>query len=496
MPRPKNDLPVLKLRKERRNKAGRVTHKAQFFIYADGHQHFLGIGPDDLGAAKAALRAFIAQRHAEEVAKPSNRAKRRSSAETPIADVIAHYSLLVSPRFDPSEISPGKPNQKRDFLHRMETLLGFWGQRVVDDIDATTCGEFAEYVNPATGNRISVSSARRCLEDLRAAVKRYVKDRMMSADGDYVFELPSANPARYGFFTRDQMARLVWASYRKKQTYSFTGKRAKVETRGQTKETTARPRRHIARFLLVGVYTGTRTDRIERASFYKEDGRPWVDVDAGVFYRNWDGEMVPDNKRAGPIRIPGRLLAHMRRWKANGARYVVEHQEGKTGSTSSAFFRLLRETLKPEEVASQDLNRHALKHTCATWLMMAGESIGDIAGYLETSEAIVRKHYGHHHPDHQAGLGDAFTTGRAGRIRFGREDKGAKTQTAANNAAVAGEVRRAIRDVLELMDAPLPAFAVLDSTPDAGLSLLRESVKRAARMGDWSSILNRENETA
>jgi hypothetical protein len=175
--------------------------------------------------------------------------------------------VRVAPRFEPTETSPGKPNQKRDFLHRMDMLLGYWGEKVVDDIDATTCAEFAEYVNPETGNRISLSSARRCLEDLRAAVKRYVKDRQMSADGDYVFELPAANAARYGFFTRDQMARLVWASYRKKGSYSFTGKRAKAETRGQTKETASRPRRHIARFLLVGVFTVILKYRIELASF-------------------------------------------------------------------------------------------------------------------------------------------------------------------------------------------------------------------------------------
>jgi hypothetical protein len=375
----------------------------------------------------------------------------------------------------------------------MTTILAFWGEKFVDDIDANTCEEFCEFTDPETGKQIASSSARRCLEDLRAAVKRYVKDRKMSAGGDYVFDLPVANPARYGFFSRSQMARLVWAAYRKKQTYSFTGRRARADKRGMTKTTNARPRRHIARFLLAGVYTGTRTDRLERASFYQEPGRPFIDTETGIFYRNAVGEMVPDNKRAGPVRIPGRLLAHMRRWKANGARYLVEHQEGKTGSTSSAFFRLLRETLKPEEIAAMDLNRHAMKHTFATWAMMAGEPMIEIAGYLDTSEKIIRTHYGHHHPDHQAGLGDAFTSGRAGRIRFGREEtKKAPRQTAANNSLLAEEVRGAIRDLLELFDAPVHLFAVLDSTPDGGLVSLRESVKRSARSGNWDAVVEKE----
>jgi hypothetical protein len=502
MPRPKNDLPTLKLRKERRDKRGKVTHKAQYFIYDNDKQHFLGISPDDPGAvetAKAALREYVAKKHAEEVAKPSGRPQRLAPHEVQIADVLAHYSLLVAPRFEPTDVSPrGKPQQKRDFLHRMTVLLDFWGEKVVDDIDAISCGEFAKHINPETKLPISASSARRCLEDLRAAVRRYVHDRKMAGGGDYVFELPEANAARYGFFTRSQMARLVWTAYRKKQTYSFTGKRARSDKRGQMKETSARPRRHIARFLLVGVYTGTRTARIEAASFYPEPGRPYVDVDAGIFYRNWVGERVPDNKRAGPIRLPDRLLGHMRRWKKNGARYVVEHQPGKTGSTASAFFRHLGETLTKSEIKAMDLNRHTLKHTYATWAMMAGEEMEDVAGYLDTSSKIIERHYGHHHPGHQAKLTNAFTTGRAGRPRFGREDdKKAKAEpTAANNPAVAGEVRRAIRDLLELFDAPVELYAVLDSTPDSGLSVLRERVKRSARSGDWSAAFGREPEDA
>jgi hypothetical protein len=503
MPRPKNDLPTLKLRKERRDKQGRVTHKAQYFIYDNDKQHFLGISPDDpraIETAKAALREYVAKRHAEEVAKPSGRPQRLAPHEVQIADVLAHYSLLVAPRFEPTDVSPrGKPQQKRDFLHRMTVLLDFWGEKVVDDIDAISCGEFAKHTNPETGLPISASSARRCLEDLRAAVRRYVHDRKMAGGGDYVFELPEANAARYGFFTRSQMARLVWAAYRKKQTYSFTGKRAKAETRGQKKETSARPRRHIARFMLVGVYTGTRTARIESASFYLEPGRPYVDVEAGIFYRNAVGEMVPDNKRAGPVRIPGRLLAHMRRWKAAGARYVVEHRPGQSGSTASAFFRLLKEVLSEAEIAAMDLNRHTLKHTCATWAMIAARPIAEVAGYLETSDKIIRKHYGHHHPDHQAGFGDAFTTGRAGRIEFGRDEKAKKVKaepTAANNPVLAAEVRRSIRDMLDLVHAPVELYGVLDSTPDAGVSVLRENVKRAASSGDWSAALGREPEDA
>lgn len=486
MPRPRNDLPTLKLRKARYSGKGSLTHKAQYFIYDRGQQHFTGIGPDDPGAAeaaKAALRAYVAKRHAEEVAKPK-KASRTPPEETLIADVVAYYSLKTSPRYEPSEANPGgDPNQKRDFLFRMNALLDYWGEKVVDDIDMETCAEFSKLH--------ATSTARRCLEDLRSACNVYVKARKMASGGDYVFDLPAPNPPRYGFFTRDQMARLVWAAYRKKQKYSFTGKRAKTENRGRTIETATRPRRHIARFLLTAVATGTRTDRIERAGFYQEPGRPWIDVDGGIFYRAWSGEFVPSNKGADPVRIPKRLLWHMKRWKKNGARYLIEYQ-GKSGGCASAFFRLLRETLTEAEIEAMDLNRHALKHTCATWLMMAGEPMGKIAGYLSTSEKTIEKHYGHHHPDHQHGIGDAFTTGRAGRAGFGRDAKAAEKPTAANHPAVAAEVRRSVRELLEAFEAPVVAFSVLSAVPDAGLEGFRESVKRAGRSGDWAAVLGKE----
>src|SRR5690606_673861 len=194
-------------------------------------------------------------------------------------------------------------------------------------------------------------------------------DELM-ADTRVNFKLPPPPRARYRFYTREQAAKIVWSAYRKRGSYSFTGKRAKDETRGQTKTTNARPTRHIARFFLTAIYTGTRTERIEQASFIKEDGRPWIDLERGIFYRAWDGEMVPDNKRADPIRIPMRLLAHMRRWHKNGAKYLVEWN-GRPVGTASAFFRLLKEVITDEQ-ERKGLNRHSTRHTAATWLMQGG----------------------------------------------------------------------------------------------------------------------------
>lgn len=497
MPRPKNDAPTLKIRRYKPDARGYVR-PAQWYIYDSGKQHYLGLGKDDLEEAQARLREYIAKKHAEELAKPKKRPRAVPASEKLLEEVIAYYMLDTAPRFevDP-EAEPGAARkakkQKKDFLDRMELLLDYWTGKVVDDIDKRTCKEFAEFVNPKTGKRISPSTARRCLEDLRAAVNLNIADRMLAKDGEHVFHLPPPNPPRYGFFTRGQVARLVWNAYRKRGTYTYSAKRSSEDKAGVTKVTDLRPMRHVARFLLVAVYTGTRTDRVEQASFYPEQGRPWVDVDAGIFYRSWHGEMVPDNKRANPIRIPVRLLGHLRRWKKLGARYVVEYR-GRPVGTASAFFRLLRETIPAEERQAQRLNRHACKHTCATWLMQAGRPLSEVAGFLSTDEKTIVKHYGHHHPDYQAGVSEAFSSG-AGRIRSRRERDvrpAAALPSAASSPAVAAEVRRAIRDILDVAAAPLAMLRVLDATPDTGLETLREAVKRSARSGDWSSLLGEE----
>ncbi|WP_181169241.1 integrase [Mesorhizobium sp. B2-2-2] len=389
----------------------------------------------------------------------------------PVADVIAAYTLDVSPRFTE------KPKQMRDFTKRMGALLDFWGDKVVSDINKKSCGTFAE--------RHAASTARRYLEDLRAAVELAIADEAME-DTRINFKLPPAPLARYRFYTRGQVAKLVWESFRKKGSYSFTGKRAKAEKRGATKATAARPTRHIARFLLAAVYTGTRTERIEQASYIKEEGRPWIDLENGIFYRSWDGERVPDNKRADPIRIPLRLLAHMRRWHKNGARYLIEWN-GKPVGTSSAFFRLLKRVI-PNDAERAGLNKHSCKHTCATWAMQAGvKNYSTIAGYLSIDEKTLKKHYGHHHPDFQGEIDDAFTSGSAGRIRS-RRDKDKAAAGAADNALTA-ERRRALVDVIDATNGPLELVPIIEKTPGTDLSMLRERILRAARSGDWSGLV-------
>ena len=130
-------------------------------------------------------------------------------------------------------------------------------------------------------------------------------------------------------------------------------------------------------------------------------------------------------KRQPPVPLPPRLLAHLRRWKASGQRFVVEWERRPVKRVSKAFRAVVR------ELGLKDVMPHTLRHTAATWLMQAGVDPWVAAGFLGMTVQTLLDNYGHHHPDHLAGAVRALnrgtnhgtgksqtglSTGRSGRI--------------------------------------------------------------------------------
>jgi integrase len=56
---------------------------------------------------------------------------------------------------------------------------------------------------------------------------------------------------------------------------------------------------------------------------------------------------------------------------------------------------------------------HVLRHTAATWLMRFGVPLWEAAGYLGMTEEVLEAIYGHHHPEHQKNVENAFTRSQA-----------------------------------------------------------------------------------
>jgi integrase len=252
------------------------------------------------------------------------------------------------------------------------------------DINGALCRAYAVH-------RGSEQAARRELEDLRAAINHHRREGLCNVVVDIVLP-PKAQP-RQRWLTRSEAARLIWAAWRYHQPQGGV-------------PTDRHMRRHVARFILVGLYTGTRGGAICAASFTPAIGRGHVDLENGVFHRLPQGQRET-NKRQPTIRLPRRLLAHLRRWRDKGISKsaVVEFDSRPVASVKKAFANVAR------DAGLEGVTPHVLRHTAVTWAMQGGADRYEAAGFFGLGMKMLESVYGHHHPDHQKGVGEALTRG-------------------------------------------------------------------------------------
>jgi integrase len=219
--------------------------------------------------------------------------------------------------------------------------------------------------------------------------------------------LPERGKPRDRWLTRSEVARLLWVCIR----YREHQKVHRGSAKGQVARTRKRPLYHLARFILLGVYTGSRAGAIATASPYPAPGRSFVDLHHGIFYRLTIGAKET-NKRQPPVPIPPRLIAHLRRWAALGIarEHIVEWNGKPVQSVKTAF----KSAVKLAGLTGR-ISPHTLRHTAATWLMQAGVDKWEAAGFLGMSPEILERVYGHHHPDYLRTAASAIGYGRPAR---------------------------------------------------------------------------------
>lgn len=235
-------------------------------------------------------------------------------------------------------------------------LAGFWGGKTVSHITARSCREYA--------SNYSSAAARRHLEVLRAAVGYYNGERgpLVSIP---TFALPSPAQPRSRWLNRTEAARLL-------------------------KEARALP--HLRRFVLMGLYTGSRPGTIISLTWDQ------IDIARGVLHRRAAGEAEDARKRRPPVRLGKRILSHLRRWRRLDppeVRYLCHYDGRMILSLQHSFVQAVR------RAGLVKVTPHTLRHTRATWLMQAGVPIWEAAGHLGMTVEMLSKVYGHHHPDWQ-----------------------------------------------------------------------------------------------
>jgi integrase len=196
----------------------------------------------------------------------------------------------------------------------------------------------------------------------------------------------------------------------------------------QTRRTVGR---HVARFILVGLYTGTRSAAICGAALMPTVGKGHVDLEQGVFYRRAIGRRQT-NKRQPPVKLPPRLLAHLRRWARLrlSKKAVVEWNGKPVANVRKGFAAAAR------AAGLDDVTPHVLRHTCATWLMQEGVNLWDAAGFLGMTVQQLEQGYGHHHPDYQ----EAAVAALGG--PYGARNSVNKTRRASLNVTKIGDISK------------------------------------------------------
>ena len=178
--------------------------------------------------------------------------------------------------------------------------------------------------------------------------------------------------------------------------------------------------RHVARFILIAIYTGRVRARCSTCSGCRRRRGAISTSTARFLYRRGQGRRQ-SRKRQPPARIDARLLPHLRRWRkrdlAEGITYVVHYRGVGVGKLRRSWERVRKLAgLGPDVVP------HTCRHTAATWQMQAGTDHFEAAGYLGMSVETLLKVYGHHHPNFQSAAAQANHKRRVKRRRDGSRD--------------------------------------------------------------------------
>jgi integrase len=128
----------------------------------------------------------------------------------------------------------------------------------------------------------------------RAAINHHAKEGLHREN--VRMTLPPKGEPRDQWLTKREAAALLWQCWRYRENQTIHSGAAK----GGLVKTDRRPLRHIARFILIGLYTGTRASAIASASSIAQLGRSYVDLERGIFFRKQIGKRATKKRQTPP----------------------------------------------------------------------------------------------------------------------------------------------------------------------------------------------------
>ena len=302
----------------------------------------------------------------------STSTKDRRKAEAALARYIAERDRPVGPS-TPDEMTVADALELYGSEHAPNTLcperIGYAIAAIIPTLGSLTIshitGHVCRFYEKERGR--SAGTVRKELGVLQAAINFCHTEGYLTAP--VKVKLPAKSAPRDRWLTRDDAAKLLWAAWRNPKS------------------------KHLARFILIALYTGTRSEAIMSLQFMPNTQGGYVDTQRGKMYRRSASE-AESNKRKPPIPIPRQLLVHLRRWERDGSRYVVHVRGSRVGNVNNSWKAALKQS------GIGHCTRHDLRHTAITWCMQKRADKWHAAGFFGVSLEVLEKVYGHHHPDH------------------------------------------------------------------------------------------------
>src|SRR5262245_28602944 len=252
--------PRLKWRKPRPDK-----HQGGVWVIFDrGREISTGAGQSQREIAEIKLAEYITQTRKPEFGNGD-------PSKVMIGDCLAFYADSKKLKLSTA------PKRAASLASDIDRLADFFGDKPVSTITPTLCDGYVEWrtaqrsrrVKNDNGKPIAVSTARRELVTLIAACN-YCYDNKKLDRPPNGFKLPPVGEPRERFLTRGELARLLLGALGWDHK---TGKRNH-----------SRINRHLARFILIGYYTGTRHDAMLRLGWLPSTFGGWFDLENRVLY--------------------------------------------------------------------------------------------------------------------------------------------------------------------------------------------------------------------
>jgi integrase len=290
--------------------------------------------------------------------------------EVAIADVLANYA----------EERGAETRFPERILYAVKRLLAWWGDRNVDAIIPVTCNA---YRDARLKDGVKLATITKELSVLRAALIWAKKNARLLSIPDVI--LPPKQDGKDRWLTRSEAARLIWAARKD-----------------------PRSRLHLPLFILLGLYTGARSEAMLTLKWF-----PQVDLDRGTIDYN-----PPSRGRTKKGRAVVPIHPRLRRF--------LEYARTRSSSPSVLAYQgqPIKRIIKGFRAAARragldDVTPHTLRHTCASWMLDADKSLGAIGNMLGHSDPRTTQGYAHRHAGSLRAALDAFDS-PAKRKRNGR----------------------------------------------------------------------------